>query len=278
LFSKDASEDIQAGETDSSSTYTIDAINALARNHAINSSKLKAKKNRMSFVSKSGSYADQKEAAGEINSFRVPFAIQDCRLVNSQGQITTYQPWMSAVIAAGMQAAAGFRGIVKKFANVNGISHEAGDFNSKSQGLREDALRSGLLIMEAVNTGGFRWVSDQTSYTVDNNFVFNSIQAVYISDLMALTLISSFERVIVGKSVAEITATAALGFLESELFNFKRLKWITSSDDAPKGWKNPSVRLQGGVMNVSVEVKLAGLIYFVPINLSISEVTQEATQ
>jgi len=276
-FSKDASDDIAASGTDSSSTYTIDAINALSRNHVLNMSRLKAKKNRIAIASKSASYADQKEAAGEVGSFRVGFTIQDAKVTNAAGEIQTFQPWMSAVIAAGMQSAAGYKGIVKKFANVNGIVHEAKDFDAKSQSQREDALKAGLLIMEPVNTGGFRWVSDQTSYTVDNNFVFNSLQAVYISDLMSLTLIGSFERVIVGKSVAEISAAAALGFLESELFNFKRLKWITASDDAPKGWKNASIKIQGGVMRVSVEVKLAGLIYFVPINLAISEVTQSAT-
>jgi len=275
LFSKDASDDIVDGKTDSSSTYTIDAINALERNHVLAMSKLKAKKNRIGFASKSGTFTEQKEAAGEVGSFRIGFAIQDCKLSNSQGQIETYQPWMSGVIASGMQAAAGYKGIVKKFANVNGVVHTDG-FNAKSSTDRESALKAGLLIMEPVNTGGFRWVSDQTSYAVDNNFVFNSLQAVYISDLMSLTLISSFERVVVGKSVAEISAAAALGFLESELFNFKRLKWITASDDAPKGWKNASIKIQGGVMRVSVEVKLAGLIYFVPINLAISEVTQEA--
>lgn len=276
LFSKDATDDITDSLTDSSSAYTVDAINALTRNHVIAMSRLKAKKNRIGIVSKSGAYKDQKEAASDVGNFRIGFAIQDAKTVGSSGAIQTNQPWMSAVIAAGMQAAAGYKGIVKKFANVNGVSHAAGDFNVKSSSMREDALKAGLLIMEPVNTGGFRWVSDQTSYTQDNNFVFNSLQAVYISDLMALTLISSFERVIVGKSVAEISATAALGFLESELFNFKRLKWITSSDDAPKGWKNASIKIQGGVMRVAVEVKLAGLIYFVPINLAISEVTQSA--
>lgn len=278
LFSKDASEDIASSLTDSSSTYTIDAINALKRNHVVSMSRLKAKKNRIAIASRSGSYTEQKEAAAEVGSFRLGFAIQDVKVTNSQGQVQQFQPWMSAVIAAGMQAAAGYKGIVKKFANVNGVVHADQSFNSKSQTQREDALKAGLLIMESVNTGGFRWVSDQTSYTVDNNFVFNSLQAVYIADLMSLTLINSFERAVVGKSVAEISAAAALGFLESELFNFKRLKWITASDDAPKGWKNASIRIQGGVMRVSVEVKLAGLVYFVPINLAISEVTQEASQ
>lgn len=278
LFSVDAADDIASGDTDSSSTYTIDAINALMRNHALKNSALKAKKNRHCFVSKTGPYADQKEAAADSSSFRVPFCIQDCKVPNSSGQIQQYQPWMSSVIAAGMQAAAGYKGIVKKFANVSGVLHANGDWNPKLLSDREDALKAGLLVMEPVNTGGFRWISDQTSYTVDNNFVFNSLQASYIADLMALSLIEAFDRSVVGKSVAEISAAAALGFLESQLFNFRRLKWITASDDAPKGWKNASIKIQGGVMRVSVEVKLAGLIYFVPIDFAISEVTQEATQ
>lgn len=278
LFSKDATDDITDSETDSASSYTVDSINALMRNHAVKNSALKAKKNRICLVSKEGAYSDQREAASEVGSFRVPVCIQNVKAVDSQGKIKSYQPWMASVVAAGMQAAAGYKGIVKKFANVNGVFHKAGDFNSKSLSQREDALKSGLLILESVNTGGFRWVSDQTSYTIDNNFVFNSLQAVYIADLMALTLIERFERVIVGKSVADISAAAALGFLESELFNFKRLKWISASSDAPKGYKNTSIRIQGGVMRVSTEVKLAGLIYFVPINLAISEVTQEAAQ
>ena len=76
--------------------------------------------------------------------------------------------------------------------------------------ITEDALKSGILFLERVETGGFRWVSDQTTYAVDNNFVFNSIQAVYVSDLMALTLIQTFDRLVVGKSVAQISAAAAL--------------------------------------------------------------------
>lgn len=273
-FSKDASDDIVEGKTDSSSTYTIDAINALMRNHAISNSRFKAKQNRVVLVSKSASYADQKTAAADVGSFRLYFSIQNQKIANTQGVITEYQPWMSSVIAAGQQAAAGFKGIVKKQINTNGVYHESGDFNIKKQ--KTDALKAGLLVAEPISTGGYRWVSDQSSYTIDNNFVYNSLQAVYLSDLMALSLIASFDRAIAGRSVAETSATAALGFLEGELFNFKRLKWIASSNDAPLGFKNAKVRIQGKVMSIQVEVKLAGIIYFVPINLQISEVSQEA--
>jgi hypothetical protein len=277
LISKDASADILAGETETNSTYSVDAVNAYLKSHVIEMSSLKSRKNRTAIVSKSGSYNEQKQAAASLANFRVAMAFQNVKALTSNGTIAEYQPWMGAVIAAGMQAAAGYRGIVKKFANISGIVKPEKDFNPSIPSQLEDALTAGLLILESVQTGGFRFVSDQTTYSVDNNFVYNSLQAVYIADLMALTLIQNFDRAIVGKSVAEISAQIALVFLESEMFNFLRLNFIAPSDDAPKGYKNAKVKLVGGVMSIYLEAKLAGLIYFVPIQFEISQVEQTAS-
>lgn len=277
LISKDALSDILDGETESSSTYSVDAVNAYLKSHVIDMSSLKSRKNRMAIVSKSGSYNEQKQAAASLSNFRVGMAFQNVKALSSSGAIVEYQPFMAAVIAAGMQAAAGYRGIVKKFANISGIVKPEKDFNPLIPSQLEDALTAGLLILESVQTGGFRFVSDQTTYSVDNNFVYNSLQAVYIADLMALTLIQNFDRAIVGKSVAEISAQIALVFLESEMFNFLRLNFIAPSDDAPKGYKNAKVKLVGGVMSIYLEAKLAGLIYFVPIQFEISQVEQTAS-
>lgn len=278
LFSADATTDIASGETSSSSTYTIDAINAACKSNVISSSAVKSRANRQAFLSRVGTFAEQQEAAGDLASFRCSLSFQDVRNLSASGLIVSYQPWMAAVIASGMQAAAGYRGIVKKFANIAGLFHADGSYNARSYSQKETALKAGLLPLESVNTGGFRFVSDQTTYTLDSNFVFNSIQAVYLADLMTLSLIDAFDKVVVGQSVAEVSAAAALSFLQGQMYNFYRLKWIATSNDAPLGYKNASVRLVGGVMTVTVEAKLAGLIYFVPITLSISEVTQEAVQ
>ena len=62
------------------------------------------------------------------------------------------------------------------------------------------------------------------------------------------------------------------------MFDFLRLRWIAPSDDAPKGYQNAVVRISGGVRQIAIEVKLAGLIYFVPISLTISQVEQSASQ
>lgn len=278
LFSVDATDDIANGETDSASTYAIDAINAAMRSHVILASQYKTRQNRSGFVSKEASYVDQKEAASDTNSFRIVMSFLNVKVLKSDGTIGSYQPWMHSVLSAAAQAAAGYKGLVKKGMNVSGLYHKAGDYNIRSNAQKEDALKAGLLVSESVNTGGFRWTSDQTSYTADNNFVFNSIQAVYVADIMTLDLIDTFDRKVVGQSVADISAGAALSLLEAKMFDYKRLKFITSSSDAVKGYKNAKVTIKGGVLNITIEVKLAGLIYFVPISFSISEVTQEATQ
>lgn len=272
LVSNDSSVDINLGETESSSTYSVDAINMAMKSHVLKMSAIKSRRNRIAIVSRGGAYNDQKNAAAQLASHRVAMTFQKINALGSDGTIKTFDPWLTACVATGMQAAAGAQGIVKKFANVTGVLHDT--FNPRKTSDLEDAISSGLLILEPVNTGGFRWVSDQTTYSVDSNFVYNSLQAVYLADLMTLSLITVFDRVVVGQSVATMSAAAALGVLEQQLFNFNRLGWIAASDDAPAGFKNARVKLTGGVMQVSVEVKLAGLIYFVPIQFELSQVQQ----
>jgi hypothetical protein len=276
LISQDSSEDILDEETESSSTYTVDAVNAFLKSHVIKMSAEKIAKNRIALVSRVGEYSDVKEAAGSLSNYRVAMCFQHVNALSADGSLKAFQPWMASIVAAGMQAAAGAKGIVKKFANVSGIYKDGGDFDDAVYSDKEDALISGLLFMERVQTGGFRWVSDQMTYSVDSNFVYNSLQAVYIADLMALTIKDRFDKAVVGRSVAEISAIAALGLLEAIMFDFLRLKWIAPSDDAPKGFKNASVKISGGAMPIKVEVKLAGLIYFVPVTMTISQVEQSA--
>jgi len=277
LISQDATLDIAAGLTDSSSTYTIDAINEYLSSHVILMSEIEMRNNRQGFGSKQDVYSKIREAAGSLANYRFALSMQPVQGVNSAGAPTLFQPWMSSIVAAGMQAAAGYKGIVKKFANINGLGAVSG-WDPTSPGDRIDALKTGLLFMQPVATGGFRWVSDQTTYSVDNNFVYNSVQAIYVSDLITLSLIDTFDRQVDGKSAAEITAQGALSILDASMFNYKRLRWISASSDAPKGYKNATANLIGPAMVLKAEIKLNGLIYFVPISLLVSQVTQSASQ
>lgn len=277
LISRDALADINDGETESSSTYSIDAVNAYLKAHVLQMSQIKIRRNRVAITSRDGATKDSEDAAGDLSTSRAAMVFQRVKDVNASGQIETFQPWLNAIAVAGMQAAAGYKGIVKKSVNISGVSTAENDFNPKKVGDLERVLKAGLLPIEPINTGGFRYVSDQTTYSVDNNFVYNSLQAVYIADLITLDLIQTYDRLVVGKSVAQITAPAALAILESKMSDYKILRWISPSIDAPLGYTNAKVKISGPALIIDVEIKLAGLIYFVPIALTLSQVEQEAS-
>lgn len=274
LFSQDASADIAASQTDSSSTYTIAAINAAVKSHCIQYSTPKLKRNRIAILSFKGTYAAAKESAQGLANFRCSLAIQDVSQTNSAGVITRFQPWYAAAVAAGMQAGGFYKSITNKIANVISFFDPSG-FDSGSPGDVEDALSAGALIMTATAAGNL-WVSDQTTYGFDTNFVYNSIQAVYDADILALDLANSFQVAFVGQSLADVDAATALSFLAQKMDGYKKLKLIASSDDAPLGWKNPKINILAPTMEVSVEIKLATAIYFIPISISISQVQQSA--
>lgn len=274
LFSRDATEDITDDLTDAASTYTISAVNAAVKNHVVKMSTAKIKKHRSGWLSFWGSYADAKTQSGQLANPRISLAMQRTSQVNSQGVVVNYLPWHTACIGAGMQAAGFYKSITNKFANVISFTDPSG-FDSGSPGQIEDAIDAGLLFMEKAVVGS-KWVVDQTTYGMDTNFVYNSIQAMYSADLVALDLTASFQTAFVGQSLADVDASTALSFLASKMDSYKKQKLIAASDDAPLGFKNSKVSISAPIMEVSVEIKLATAILFIPINIQISQVQSVA--
>lgn len=274
LFSRDASEDIAEGLTESGSTYTIDAVNALVKSHVLKMSTAKIKKHRTAFLSYWGSYANAKSRAQSLANARISLAMQKTSQANAQGVVVNFLPWHTAAIAAGMQAAGFYKSITNKFANVIAYTDPSG-FDSGSPGQIEEALDAGLLFMEKAVVG-VKWVCDQTTYGIDTNFVYNSIQAMYAADLVALDLSASFQTAFVGQSLADVDASTALAFLASKMDQYKKQKLIAASDDAPLGFLNAKVKIRGPIMEVKVEIKLATAILFIPINIEISQVQSAA--
>lgn len=274
LFSRDATADITEGLTDSSSTYTIDAIHAAVKSHCIQYSTPKLKRNRLAILSFWGTYAVAKTKSQGLANYRCDLTFQRVSQVDSTGTIVSFLPWYGACVAAGMQAGGFYKAIVNKFANVISFTDPTG-YDSGSPGDVEDALDAGLLMLTQ-DTAGSRWVSDQTTYGFDTNFVYNSLQAVYLSDILSLDLADSFQKAFVGKSLADVDAATALSFLAQKMDGYKKLKMIAASDDAPLGFKNAKIAISGPEMDVAVEIKLATAIYFIPISISISQVQQNA--
>ena len=75
--------------------------------------------------------------------------------MNSAGSLVQFQPWMGAVLAAGMQAAGFYRAIVNKGINTSGVLMRDASFSDKDDSQVEDALLAGLLPARKSLTGGF---------------------------------------------------------------------------------------------------------------------------
>ncbi len=275
LFSRNSTSDIADNLTDAASSYTIANIHSYCRAHVLKMSTQKRRRNRQAFLSISSTLAVAKETSANLANYRCAMTFQDVKDTGANG-IFQFQPWMGAVKAASMQAAGLYRPIVHKFVAVSGALSAAGDFNDQDDSKMEDALLAGLLPIRRDETGGYYWVSDQTTYGKDSNFVYNSIQGTYVADIIALSTAQRMERMFVGQSVADVSAVLAKAALETILDGFLRLKLIAGSSDATAGYKDAKVVITGSVMKISVNVKLAGAILFVPIAFTVSQVTQSA--
>lgn len=288
LFSRDAvvgtgalataTADVPNGVTDPNSTYIVAQINSKLMAHCLQMSQVKRIRNRQGFGSFRGTYLQAKAQATTLNVGRVALCFQDVTVAGLGTGASSYQPWMAAVCAAGMQAAGGRLLIVNKYANVTGAVQAAGDWSDQDPDRTDDALEAGLLPLQLdTGSGSWWWLSDQTTYSQDSNFYQNSIQAVYVGDTIALTMSRDMRRAFVGQSVADIDASSALSFLTSEMEKFKKLKLTAASADAPLGWKNASIQLAPPSLIMNVEAKLATGIYFVPIGVFYSQVQQSAS-
>lgn len=276
LFSRNAASDFADGLTDADSTYTIAGVHTAAKTHVIKMSTLKQRKNRQALLAIDDTFSNQKDTAANAASFRCNMVFQNDKAQDSTGAIVQFGSWMAAVHAAAMQAAGFYKAIFNKAVNSNGFVQAAGDFNDKSISNVEDALLAGLMPAKRAKDGSWRFVSDQTTYGRDSNFVYNSLQAVYAADIVALTTAERMENAFVGESLADVSAAVALSYFETIMSDMMRIKLIAPSIDAPFGYKNVSIVISGGVMIVSAEIKLAGALYFIPITFRVSPVQQVA--
>jgi hypothetical protein len=224
-------------------------------------------------------YANAKEAAATVSNFRCSMSFLDQKVLSaSTNAIKQFHPWMDAVIAACGQAAGVYKALVNKQKNINASLQAAGDWDDQDVAQVEDALLNGLLPTYQDEEGAWRYVSDQTTYSANASFVYNSIQATYVSDLIALDSAQKMQKRFTGKALADVGATGALSYLEGLMDGYLSNKWLCKSDDAPLGYKNARVSISGPAMVIDCEVKVDTALYFTPIKIFVSQVTQSASQ
>jgi hypothetical protein len=285
LFSRDAADDLADALTDASSTYTIDAIHQAVKTHLSLMATTKKKSERQGYLSAKASYADCKTKIDAMSAARIQMAIQDVRQVDSEGSIKWFQPWAAAAMLAGARGGSPVGNpMTFKFFNMAGIRQTGQSMSTAEQDISvdfdpdtqyDDAIQSGVTFWEAPQTGGFRLVVDNTTYGKDGNWVYNRANVLYAADVLAYDFRNQLENIYIGLkntvSAGEIKSTC-----ESILATYLSQGITVRSDDAPNGFKQLVVQINGNTVNVSVVVKLVEGIDFVLADITLQRAQQSA--
>lgn len=285
LFSRNATADMADNLTDAASTYTIDGIHQAVKTHLSLMKTTKKKSERQGYLSAKDTYLNCKTKVGNMADARIQMVIQDIRQANAQGVIKWFQPWALACLLAGARGGAPIGlPLTFKFMNCSGIRQTAQSMNTPEADIvidfdpdtqYDDAIQSGVTFLEAPRTGGFRVVVDNTTYGIDDNWVYNRANVLYAADIVAYNFRNTMELRYIGVKntlqAAEVKSTA-----ESVLATFLAQGITVSTDDAPQGFKSLSVRIEGNTVYISVTIKLVEGIDFVLAEISLQRASQTA--
>lgn len=287
LIAQDATADIADGDTESSSTYVLENVIAYARAQAEALSTQFQRKFRQYFGGVMGSYKTVQRplCVRQSTKGRLALCILDTTALGPDATSQLYQPWYQGVLAAAMQAAAFTGGIVHREPRQSGVSHRFGDFDPNNRGDVEGALDSGILVVSrgaanptAVGSlGRWTWVSDQTCYIRDNSFYANSIQAIFLGDLLQMSLALGNEDGIVGDNSSDADAPLVKKLNEKLLDDNLKAGILTPDAESPRGFGSVTVAQDGPTYTIDVTgCKLNTLIYFAAINLTVGPVVRRA--
>jgi hypothetical protein len=285
LFSRNATADITDGLTDPSSTYTISAIHQAVKTHLSLMATVKNKSERQGYLSLKDTYANCKLQSQNLASARIQLCIQDIKQASAQGVIKWYQPWVGSALLAGARGGSPVGlPMTFKYFNMNGIRQTAqamttadanivNGFNPATQ--YDDAIANGITFWENPQTGGFRLVVDNTTYGVDPNWVYNRANVQYAADVLAYDFRNQLENIYVGQK-NNISAASVQATCQSILNTYLAQGITVSTADAPNGYKQLVVQINGNVINISVVVKLVEGIDFVLANITLQRATSQA--
>lgn len=274
LISQDASALVTLGATDPASTFTVDAVNLQAVTHCITASNTKNRSERNCYISKKAAFASAQSSAQDINHERASMLFQDVEVLGADGNLKFMDPFAAACLVAGMQAGTPVgTPATFKLINASGIRHQ--DYNSKTQA--ELAIDKGLLALEAVDSGGFRVVLQNSTYGKDANFVYNRPSVLAAADAVAYDLRSQLEAIFVGEKARTGSAEAIRNAVISIMSRFLADELIVGDDtNNLLGWKDLLVNISGDVANVEITITPVQGIDFILNKITLDNIRQSA--
>lgn len=289
-ISRDASEDIadaDLGFTDASSTYDIASVMAAADSHLRLRGSVQNRREAqgMGGVRKAAK-ADAFAFIANVGSELMQITMQDLVVLDATSTLVVKQPHVMAAAMAGIRLGTEVgEPLTHKFIATSQIGHiidpstlqESGDFNSALDST--EAIINGVTFVQSAQ-GGFRIVVDNTSYGIDNSFVFNRGSVLEASFFTFRVLRETVEQIFVGGKVANGAASSIKEAVRNKLreLNQPDVNIITSSDDAPEGYVEETfvVEVSGNVATVAVEFKPVQGLDFVLFSFTLGDISQSA--
>lgn len=289
LVSQDASDDIAEDPTitSASSTYDIESIHVLTRDHCKKMSNTINRSERDCFVGFRGTFAEVKTQAKTVASEFVSLCFQDSEVIGTNGELQYKQPHITACVIAGMQAGAEVgEPMTHKYMSANGVKHVKKQgitpsslelYKMANPGDQSAAIVAGLTIVEAPSSGGIRVVLHNTTYQKDQNFVFNRKHVLATAHYIAYNLRTNLEDTFVGEKAKTGTAETIRNFVIAEMDTFRNDGFIVGDiSNKNLGYKNLSVTLIGSSAYIDVIITPVVGIDFILTRIELDQIRQSA--
>ena len=285
LFSRDATYDIDDYMTDPASSYTIDSILQSVKTHLSVMGTTKKRSERQAVCSYKDTYENCKIASGTIADGKIQLVIQDIKQIDSTGMLKWMLPWALSCLVTGARCGSPIgTPLLFKYLNCSGIRHTAQsmltaddaiveDFNPRTQ--YEDAIQSGITFLERPTSGGFRVVCDNTTYGVDDNWVWNRGNVIYAAFVLMKDFRRQLENIYIGLkntiSAAEVESTC-----DTVLRTYLAQGITVSVPGAVNGFRGLSVKIVGNTIYIYVTIILVEGIEWILTDFKITRAISEA--
>lgn len=266
LLSQDASDDLveDPASTDASSTYTAESILTAVKNHCKKMGSVKNRKERQCYEGFRGTFEACQTFAKSLGSELASLLIQDVLVVRQDGSLGYEQPFISACLAAGMQAGGEVgQPTTKKYVAANGIRHV------KKQGVKpstleefkplsknDQAIAAGIMPLASPADGGIQIVVQNSTYSKDGSFVFNRPSVLDSAFFVAKNLRKQLDNTFIGtKNKGLVTKETIRVFVTGILADFLKLDIIVGDDsNEGLGYKGLTIGISGSEVTIDVTI------------------------
>jgi len=255
---------------------SVDSINASAAAHAAYGWSTVGRNERHAFVSKLGTKDEFKDAARATNSAFVSMVGQQVEVLDRFGTLSFLDPHAFACICAGLRAGAEVgEPLTHKLIRVNNMRVLDGSWNPKKD--YAEMIEAGCLIGEALDSGGFRVILGNTTYSKDANFVFNRESVVQAAGYVAYDIRINLEAVFTGTKARTGTAEAVANFIRARMSTYLAADIIVGDDlNNGLGFKNLNVVVEGNTAVVNISITPVQGIDFILPTIYLSDIRQSA--